>query len=70
MAMIDNPSRTGSIDSKSKVAELQQKIENLVREAYRTGDTGLMAQAARLSRQKEQLLKPAAMRKSDFLQAS
>ena len=50
---------------KSRVVELQREIDQLTRQAFRTGEKEHVARATRLARQKEDLLKPAAMRSAN-----
>lgn len=57
-------------DSKSRIADLQREIDRLVSEYVDSGDRSLMSEAARLSREKENLLKPRIMRPSQLPEAS
>lgn len=66
MATIAHPRKAALLESKSKIAELQRKIDELIRQYYATGDQDIMVRAANLARQKEQLLKPATMRSGEF----
>lgn len=70
MTMIDYPRQAGLLDSKSRISELQRKIDELIRKFYESGDQNLMRRAAELSRQKESLLKPAAMRTGNLRRVS
>ena len=51
------------VDSTSQVSKLGSKIDGLVREYIRSGSKDELSEALRLSRQREQLLKPAIIRK-------
>lgn len=62
--------QTQLLDSKSRIADLQRQIDELMRQFYASGDHELMAQAAKLSQQKENLLKPRAFRAETYKRAS
>ena len=49
-------------DSKSAVSDLQREIDRLTLQYHQTGDASYLAEATKLARQKELLMKPARMR--------
>lgn len=51
-------------DSKSIVSDLQREIDRLTIQYHKTGDITFLAQATKLARQKERLMKPARMRRA------
>lgn len=66
MTATDSLPSADVVDSKSRVGELQEKIDELLRQFYATPDPALMSRMTELSKEKEQLMKPALLR-SNFL---
>lgn len=57
-------------DSKSRISQLTREIDGLVREYVSSGSEDVVARASKLSREREQLLKPKVVRSGRLREAS
>lgn len=57
------------VERKSRVGELTREIDGLVREFVQTNDPKVAGRAAKLSKEREDLLKPGVIRSGRILKA-